>query len=137
MKRTLEDTPHLTTEQKRVLVERLLREKAGGMRLNAEPLPGLFEAQVDRSPDSVALAFGDRRLSYRELNARANRLAHRLRALGVGPDILVGLCIDRSPEMVVGLLGIVKAGGAYVPLDPEYPPARLAFMLEDARVSVL
>ena len=97
----------------------------------------LFEAQVERSPDAVAVVFGSERLTYGELNARANRLAHRLRELGVGPDVLVGLCSERSPGMVVGVLGVLKAGGAYVPLDPAYPPARLGLMLEDAEVSVL
>ncbi|HEV2704610.1 MAG TPA: amino acid adenylation domain-containing protein [Pyrinomonadaceae bacterium] len=97
----------------------------------------LFEAQVERTPDAVAVEFRDERVSYRELNARANRLAHRLRALGVGPDVLVGLCVEQSIEMVSALLGVLKAGGAYVPLDPAYPRDRLRFMLEDARVRVL
>ncbi|PYV39080.1 MAG: non-ribosomal peptide synthetase, partial [Acidobacteria bacterium] len=97
----------------------------------------LFEAQVERSPGSVAVTLGDQELTYRELNARANQLAHYLKKHGVNPDVLVGLCVERSLEMVVGLLGILKAGGAYLPLDPDYPKERLAFMLEDARVSVL
>jgi amino acid adenylation domain-containing protein/non-ribosomal peptide synthase protein (TIGR01720 family) len=97
----------------------------------------LFEAQVERTPEAVAVVFGDEQLTYRELNRRANQLAHHLRSLGVGPDVLVGICVQRSLEMVVGLLGILKAGGAYVPLDPTYPQQRLAFMLEDAQVSVL
>jgi len=91
----------------------------------------LFEAQAARTPDAVALKFEDRSLSYAELNAKANQLAHYLRARGVGPDVLVGICIERSLEMVIGLLGILKAGGAYVPLDPNYPEERLAFMLAD------
>ncbi|NJN82947.1 MAG: amino acid adenylation domain-containing protein [Caldilineaceae bacterium] len=82
-------------------------------------------------PDAVAVHFGAASLSYRELNHRANQLARYLRGLGVGPDVMVGICIERSLEMVVGLLGILKAGGAYVPLDPRYPPARLAFMLDE------
>jgi amino acid adenylation domain-containing protein len=97
----------------------------------------LFEEQVERSPNAVAVVFEGKQLTYRELNARANQLAHYLLSLGVGPEVLVGICVDRSLEMVVGLLGILKAGGAYVPLDPAYPPERLAFMLEDASVSVL
>ncbi len=101
------------------------------------PLHRLIEAQAGRTPDAVALSFEGSRLTYRELNERANRLAHYLRARGVGPDTLVGLCVERSPEMVVGILGIVKAGGAYVPLDPGYPRDRLAFMLEDSAVPVL
>ncbi|MFQ5852889.1 MAG: condensation domain-containing protein, partial [Candidatus Binatia bacterium] len=79
----------------------------------------LLEAQVERTPDAVVVVFEDKQLTYRELNCRANQLAHHLRTLGVGPEVLVGLCMERSPEMVVGLLGILKAGGAYVPLDPD------------------
>jgi amino acid adenylation domain-containing protein len=93
--------------------------------------------QAERSPKTIALASVDETLTYADLNSRANRLAHRLRALGVGPDVLVGLCVGRSADMVVGLLAVLKAGGAYVPLDPAYPAERLAFMLEDARLSVL
>ena len=97
----------------------------------------LFEEQVERTPDHLAVVFENEKLTYRELNARANQLAHYLQKLGVGPEVLVGICVERSPLMVIGLLGILKAGGAYVPLDPEYPKERLAFMLEDAQVSVL
>ena len=97
----------------------------------------LFEAQVGRAPDAVAVVFGGERLTYQELNRRANQLAHYLRRLGVGPEVMVGICVKRSVEMVVGILGILKAGGAYLPLDPVYPRRRLAFMLEDAEVSVL
>ena len=97
----------------------------------------LFEEQVERSPDKVAVVFEDKQLTYRELNQRANRIAHHLRSLGVGPEVLVGICVERSLEMVVGLLGILKAGGAYVPLDPTYPTERLHYMLEDADVQVL
>jgi surfactin family lipopeptide synthetase A len=97
----------------------------------------LFEAQVERTPDAVALLFEEQQLTYRQLNRRANQLAYYLRALGVGPESLVGICMERSPEMVLGLLGILKAGGAYVPLDPGYPNERLAFMLEDSQATVL
>ncbi len=97
----------------------------------------LFEAQVRRTPDAPALRFRGQPLSYRELNARANRLARRLRALQVTPESVVGVCLERSPDMVVALLAVLKAGGAYLPLDPAYPRERLAFMLEDARVPVL
>ena len=96
-------------------------------------LPELFEAQVARTPDAVAVVFEDECLTYGELNARANRLAHCLRQRGAGPDVLVGLCVERSLEMIVGLLGILKAGAAYVPLDPSYPQERLAYMADDAR----
>ncbi|MGB9177696.1 MAG: amino acid adenylation domain-containing protein, partial [Pyrinomonadaceae bacterium] len=97
----------------------------------------LFEEQASHTPDSVAVVFENERLSYRELNVRANKLAHRLRQLAVGPDVLVGICMERSIEMLVGLLGILKAGGAYLPLDPQYPQERLAYMLNDARPAVL
>jgi amino acid adenylation domain-containing protein len=97
----------------------------------------LFEAQAGKTPEAVALVSGDERLTYAELNGRANRLAHYLRRLGVGPEAQVGVLADRSAGMVVALLGVLKAGGAYVPLDPEYPADRLAFMLEDAAVKVL
>ncbi|MEH2080879.1 MAG: condensation domain-containing protein [Nostoc sp.] len=107
----------------------------------------LFEAQVERTPDALVVVFVDERseasrrvdeqLTYHELNCRANQLAHYLRSLGVTPEVLVGICVERSLDMVVGLLAILKAGGAYVPLDPEYPQDRLSFMLEDAQVGVL
>jgi amino acid adenylation domain-containing protein len=97
----------------------------------------LFEAQAERTPQAIAVRFEDERLTYWELDRRANQLAHHLRQLGVGPDVLVGICAERSPEMVVGLLGILKAGGAYVPIDPTYPAERLAFMLRDSQARVL
>ncbi|MBD2520503.1 amino acid adenylation domain-containing protein, partial [Nostoc sp. FACHB-973] len=97
----------------------------------------LFEEQVQHTPDAVAVVFKDQQLTYQELNSRANQLAHYLRSLGVGADVLVGICVERSIDMLVGLLGILKAGGAYVPLDPEYPTERLSFMLEDTQLSVL
>jgi amino acid adenylation domain-containing protein len=97
----------------------------------------IFEAQADRTPDQPALVLGSQRLTYRELNERANQLAHFLRKQGVGPDVLVGLCVDRSIELVVGLLGILKAGGAYVPIDPQYPRERRAFMLQDSNSPLL
>lgn len=100
-------------------------------------LPRLFEAQVERTPEATALVFENHRLTYRELNAKANQLAYHLRALGVEPEKLVGICGERSIEMLIGFLGILKAGGAYVPLDPSYPQERLAFMLSDSQVSVL
>ena len=92
----------------------------------------LFEEQVVRNPQATAVVYEDEELSYAELNARANQLAHHLIGLGVGPDDRVAICVERSLEMVVGLLGILKAGGAYVPLDPSYPAERLAYMLLDS-----
>ena len=100
-------------------------------------LQQLFEAQVERTPDAVAIVSGEVNVSYQELNRRANRVAHTLRELAVKPDTLIGLFIDRSVEMVVGVLGILKAGGAYLPLDPAYPQARLEYMLNDANAPVI
>ncbi|HYG08482.1 MAG TPA: amino acid adenylation domain-containing protein, partial [Pyrinomonadaceae bacterium] len=97
----------------------------------------LFELQAERTPEATALEFQGQRLTYAELNARANQLAHHLRGLGVGAEVLVGICVERSIDLVVGLLGILKSGGAYVPLDPAYPQERLALMLSDAGVPVL
>ena len=97
----------------------------------------LFEAQVERTPAAVAVIHEKEKLSYAELNKRANHLAHHLRALGVGPEVLVGICMERSIEMIVGVLGILKAGGAYVPLDPTYPRERLKLMMDDAKVPVM
>ncbi len=97
----------------------------------------LFEEQVERTPEAVAVVFEEQRLTYRELNRWANRLAHRLKGMGVGPGVPVGACLERSPEMVAAWLGILKAGGAYVPLDPTYPAERLGFMLEDAAAPVV
>ena len=105
--------------------------------LSAATLPELFAAQVARRPDAIAVVFEDESLSYGALDRRANRLAHHLRALGVGPETVVGLCLARSLDMIVGLIGILKAGGAYLPLDPHYPQERLAFMLADAGARVL
>jgi amino acid adenylation domain-containing protein len=97
----------------------------------------LFEEQAALTPDSVAIEFEDRRLSYRALNEQANRVAHRLIGLGVGRGTRVGLCMERSPELIVGILAILKAGGAYVPLDPEYPYKRLAFLIRDIGTALL
>jgi amino acid adenylation domain-containing protein len=97
----------------------------------------LFEAQVERTPNAIAVVFEDQQLTYHELNCRANQLAHHLQSLDVEPEVLVGICVERSLEMVVGLLAILKAGSAYVPLSPSYPKERLAFMLADAEVPIL
>ncbi|HEK1769410.1 TPA: AMP-binding protein, partial [Pseudomonas putida] len=97
----------------------------------------LIQRQVEATPDATALVFGERQLSYRQLDALANQWAHRLHAAGVGPDVLVGVAAERSVEMVVALLAVIKAGGAYVPLDPEYPRERLAYMIEDSGIELL
>ena len=97
----------------------------------------LFEEQVEQTPGAVAVVFEDQQLTYRELNSRVNQLAHYLKQLGVGPEVLVGICMERSLELIVALLGVLKAGGAYVPLDPSYPKERLDYMIKDAQVRVL
>jgi amino acid adenylation domain-containing protein len=97
----------------------------------------LIEAQVERTPDAIAVICGSESLTYRELNRRANRVAHALKALGVCADLPVGLCVERSVDGIVGLLGILKAGGGYVPLDPSFPDHRLRLMLDDAKVSIV
>nr|AIW82285.1 PuwH [Cylindrospermum alatosporum CCALA 988] len=96
-----------------------------------------FEQQVEQTPNAIAVVFDNQSLTYAQLNTRANQLAHHLQSLGVAPETLVGICVERSLDMVVGLLGILKAGGAYLPLDPDYPADRLEFILQDAQVSVL
>src|SRR4029077_21271673 len=97
----------------------------------------LIEGQVERRPETVAVISGEESLSYRQLNERANRLAHHLISLGVGPESIVGIALERSIEMVVTLLGTLKAGGAYMPLDPDYPQARLEQMLAEAAPAVV
>ncbi len=133
--RAVEDLPLLTEAERRQAVVEWNR--------TAEAFPSgsclheLFEAQVERRPEAAALVFGDEPFSYREVNRRANRLAHRLRGLGVRRGTPVGISLRHSPEVVAGMLGILKAGGAYVPLDPNYPDERLASMVESARVETL
>ena len=121
-------------ERRQVLVE--WNETATGYPREAS-IHELFEAQAARAPEAVAVAYDGNHLSYRELDERSTCLAHHLRGLGVGPEVLVGLYLERSVEMVVGLVGILKAGGAYVPLDPAYPAERLAFMLQDTQAQVV
>ena len=105
--------------------------------MQAECLHQLFERQVEQSPDATAVVYEDCQLTYSELNQRANRLAHYLRELGVGPEVLVGICVGRSLYTVIGLLAILKAGGAYVPLDPSYPQDRLAYSITDSQLKIL
>ena len=100
-------------------------------------LVSLIEAQVKAHPEQTAVSYAGQRLSYRELNQKANQLAHHLIGLGVKPDSLVAICCERSLEMIVGLLGILKAGGAYVPIDPAYPQERIDYMLADAQASIV
>src|SRR5262249_19077698 len=132
--RRLSDVPILTEAEKHQLL-------VAWNATQREALPSciheLFETQVARTPDAVAVVFDDEQLTYRDLNAKANQLAYALRTRGVGPEVLVGVCMERSVDMVVALLGILKAGGAYVPMDPAYPRDRLALMLDDAQVPVL
>lgn len=124
------DLPLLTQEEmNKVLVEWNDTEKEFPARTCVHQL---IEAQAARTPDATAVIYDADRLTYRELDCRANQLAHYLQGLGIGPDVPVGICLERSTQMMIGLLGIMKAGAAYVPLDPEYPKERLAFMMEDS-----
>src|SRR5438067_10008450 len=97
----------------------------------------LFEEIAAEYPARVAVTFGCRQLTYQDLNVRANRLAHRLRRLGVGPEVTVGCCLERSLELIVALVAVLKAGGAYVPLDPSYPKERFEFLLQDTHAPVM
>src|SRR5665213_3826034 len=97
----------------------------------------IFEDRAAAVPDGIALSQDGRTLTYRELNERANQLAHHLGRLGAGPETLVGICMERTPNLVVALLGILKAGGAYVPIDPQYPHERRAFMLQDSQARIM
>ena len=131
----LVDLPLLTDAESRQLIDEW---NATGSEVPQQTcLHKLFEAQALRTPDSIAVVWNDEEVTFSELNRRANQLAHYLKRLGVGPETLVGICVERSVEMIVGLLGILKAGAAYVPLEPSYPKDRLAFMLEDAGIAVL
>ncbi|WP_344977617.1 non-ribosomal peptide synthetase, partial [Salinactinospora qingdaonensis] len=132
MSELLSQLENLSPEQ-----QALVRRRLQQMKQQPTSLHGLFEGQVRRCPDRVAVAFGDCQLSYADVDRWSNRLAHLLRDRGVGRESLVGLCVPRSPEMVIGLLAILKAGGAYVPLDPSYPAERLAFMVSDAGMQIV
>jgi amino acid adenylation domain-containing protein len=131
---TIGNLPLLTAAERRQILE---WQADGRESRSQEGVHRAFERSAQRTPDAVAVQFEGLRLSYGELNRRANRLARHLRGLGVGPDVLVGVCLNRSLEMVVALLGVWKAGGAYLSLDPTYPAERLGFMVEDARTPVL
>ncbi len=135
--RPIGSLPILTEEEQRQILftwnQTVPADRAG----NERCIHQLFEQQVEKTPDAVAVFHDDARLTYDELNRRANRLAHYLIKQGVGPEVRVGICVERSPDMMVGIMGILKAGGAYVPLDPAYPKDRLSFMMEDAGVTIL
>ena len=132
--RSIDDIPLLTESERNSLVS----WSATGREVTVRhSLDRLFEIQAARRPEAVAVECEDELISYRQLNERANRLALRLRELGVGPEVLVGVCLPRSTDLVVAVLAIVKSGGAYVPMDPEYPVERIAFVLRDARARVL
>ncbi len=131
----LSDLPLLTSaESRQILVE---WNQTQATFPKDKCLHQLIEEQAERAPEAVAVIFEDQQMTYRQLNERANQLARHLQGLGVGPDTLAGICVERSPDMVVGLLGILKAGGAYVPLDPDYPRDRVAYVLEHSRAPVL
>jgi len=130
----ISELPLMTEAASRDLIE---RGKIKARYEKARCLHELFEEQAKQAPQAVALVFEEQHWAYGELNAAANTLARALRERGVGPDVLVGLCVERSPELIIGILAILKAGGAYVPLDPRYPKQRIEFMLEDSDVSLI
>ncbi len=131
----LGDLPLLTSSER----DWLMAERSGSATKNQtnDCLHRLFEAQVEQTPDAIAVTFENEHLTYRELNQRSNRLAHYLREVGIGPDVLVAIYAERSLQMVVGLMGILKAGGAYAPIDPTYPAQRVAHMLNDVGSSIV
>ena len=133
--RTLTEIPMLTDEERQKVLIDWNDTKADYPQ--DKLIHQIFEAQVEKTPDAVALEFEGEQLTYQELNERANQLAHHLKSIGVGPETMVGIAVERSFEMVIGLYGILKAGGAYLPLDPTYPAERLAYMIKDAEVPVL
>ncbi len=130
----ISELPLLTPAEKNQLLE---WNHANSKSIESSSLHEQFEAQVEKTPDAVAVIFAGESLTYRELNQKANQLANYLQKLGVTAETLVGICMHRSLEMIIGILGTLKAGGAYVPLDPTYPVERLAFMLQDAQVPIL
>ncbi len=129
------DLALLTSEERTRVVEAW--NPTAGMPAESRCVHELFEATADREPERPAMVFEEQRLTYGELNRQANRLAHRLRAAGVGPGVRVGLCLERSPELLIAICGVLKAGAAYVPVEPSMPPERLVFLLRDAGVAVL
>jgi amino acid adenylation domain-containing protein len=133
--RPIGELPLLSAEEQRRILDDWNRTAADGPATAC--IHHVFEAQAARTPDRIALIFGEQTISYAELNRRANQLAHMLQALGAGPEMRVGILLERSPETIVAILGVLKAGAAYLPLDPAYPAGRLRFMLEDSRAGAL
>jgi len=133
--RRLAQVDLLTTAERGHLLGEVARR--GALPPGPESIVSVWEAQVGRTPEATAVVGGEARLTYRQLDERANQVGHYLQARGVGPEVLVGVCVERSVDMVVAVLGVLKAGGAYVPLDANYPQDRLTFMVEDAQVRVL
>ena len=128
---------HLPLLTPREIHQCLVEWNATDFNYSQDTIHQRVEAQAAQTPDAIAVVFAQQSLTYRELNQRANQLAHHLQQLGVAPDSIIGLCVDRSPEAIISILGIWKAGGAYLPLDPTYPSDRLHFILQDADVSIL
>ncbi|MCY9555300.1 AMP-binding protein, partial [Paenibacillus apiarius] len=126
----------MLTEEEEEQIRHVFNDAEAG-RSQQNTVPELFEEQVERTPDRIAVVHEDKQLTYRELNERANRLARTLRAEGVKPEQLVGIMADRSLEMIVGIMAILKSGGAYVPIDPKYPEDRIHYMLDDSNAQVL
>ena len=133
-KRSIAELPLLTANERRQVIEEWNRTQE---KVSEHKLVDLFEEQVSRTPDVIAVEFETEKLSYAELNVRANQLAHVLVERGIGPEDFVGICLERSLEMVISIWGVLKAGAAYLPLDPEYPPARVELMLADAQPKLL
>ena len=133
--KTIGDLPLLTPREKQqILVEWNQTQKEFSQDLCFHQL---FEAQVEKTPDAVAIIYNNEQITYQELNSRSNQLAHYLQTLGVAPEARIGICIQRSPAIIIAMLAVHKAGGAYIPLDPAYPPERLTFMVKDAQISLL
>lgn len=136
-KSTIQSSRLNEAEQKKILID---WNKTETLFPKDKTIPDLFEAQVKKTPNNIALVFEQQKLTYKELNQKANQIAHKLRALNKQKSLanqLIGLCVERSPEMIIGILGILKAGGAYVPLDPEYPADRLQFILKNTQIKLV
>ncbi|MBL8677329.1 MAG: AMP-binding protein, partial [Alphaproteobacteria bacterium] len=135
--RSLHDLSLLTSQEEHQLLIEWNDTKVEYPEVRNKTIHQLFEEQAERTPDNIAVIYEDQQLTYQQLNQKANQLAHHLRDLGVKPDTLIAIAMERSLEMIIGLLGILKAGGAYVPLDPSYPQDRLQFMLDDTQAPII